>query len=59
MDEQLKWDPMDFNNLTNISIPASDLWRPDLVLFNKLVSLIFRSHPFYSIAFDYMHICMQ
>ncbi|CAF1068539.1 unnamed protein product [Rotaria sordida] len=35
IDEHLKWDPMDFNNITNISIPASDLWRPDLVLFNN------------------------
>ncbi|CAF4648713.1 unnamed protein product, partial [Rotaria sp. Silwood1] len=35
IDEHLKWDPMNFNNLTNISIPASELWRPDLVLFNN------------------------
>ena len=32
---------MDFNNMTNISIPASDLWRPDVVLFNKLVVFVF------------------
>jgi len=30
---------LEFNNLTNISIPATELWRPDLVLFNKLVLL--------------------
>ncbi|CAF3425142.1 unnamed protein product [Rotaria socialis] len=35
MDEHLKWDPLKFNNMTNISIPASELWRPDLVLFNN------------------------
>ncbi|CAF5028492.1 unnamed protein product, partial [Rotaria sp. Silwood1] len=35
IDEHLKWDPINFNNITNISIPASDLWRPDLVLFNN------------------------
>ncbi|CAF1470251.1 unnamed protein product [Adineta steineri] len=35
MDEQLKWNPVEFNDLTNISIPASELWRPDLVLFNN------------------------
>ncbi|CAF4483327.1 unnamed protein product, partial [Rotaria sp. Silwood2] len=35
IDEHLKWDPMNFNNITNISIPANELWRPDLVLFNN------------------------
>ncbi|CAF2028460.1 unnamed protein product [Rotaria magnacalcarata] len=35
MDEHLKWDPIHFNNITNISLPASAIWRPDLALFNN------------------------
>ncbi|CAF3536330.1 unnamed protein product [Rotaria socialis] len=35
MDEHLKWDPIHFNNITNISLPASAIWRPDLALLNN------------------------
>ncbi|CAF1383687.1 unnamed protein product, partial [Didymodactylos carnosus] len=38
-DIHLSWNPEDFNNLTNMSIPAAELWKPDIVLFNKLVPL--------------------
>ena len=34
-DELLKWDPMDYGNITHIRIPCDEIWLPDIVLYNK------------------------
>lgn len=34
-DAALTWDPRDYGNITSIRIPIEQLWRPDLVLYNK------------------------
>ncbi|XP_033102308.1 neuronal acetylcholine receptor subunit alpha-3-like [Anneissia japonica] len=34
-DYRLKWDPLTYGNLTVIHVPVSDLWKPDLVLYNN------------------------
>ena len=34
-DNNLKWNPTDYGNIISINIPASDIWLPDTVLYNK------------------------
>lgn len=34
-DEFLKWDPLQFSNITKIRIPCHKIWLPDIVLYNK------------------------
>ena len=36
-DYQLQWDPADFGGITVIRILSENVWRPDIVLFNKSV----------------------
>ena len=36
-DEQLQWDPADYNNLTTLRIPCQSIWLPDIVLYNRCV----------------------
>ncbi|GAV02418.1 hypothetical protein RvY_12988 [Ramazzottius varieornatus] len=35
MDNNLKWNPADFGNITTIRIPSEKIWKPDLLLYNK------------------------
>ncbi|XP_064254094.1 5-hydroxytryptamine receptor 3A-like isoform X1 [Passer domesticus] len=37
-DEFLKWDPADFDNLTQISLPVESIWVPD-ILINEFVDV--------------------
>lgn len=37
-DQQLRWDPLDYGEVTAIRVPANKVWKPDIVLFNKLVT---------------------
>uniref|UniRef100_A0A1I8GIH3 Neur_chan_LBD domain-containing protein n=1 Tax=Macrostomum lignano TaxID=282301 RepID=A0A1I8GIH3_9PLAT len=34
-DEYLTWDPEDFNGTTNLHIPSSAIWTPDIVISNR------------------------
>lgn len=34
-DEYLKWDPEEFENLTQIHFGAQEIWRPDIQLYNN------------------------
>ncbi|XP_063068709.1 acetylcholine receptor subunit alpha-like [Engraulis encrasicolus] len=34
-DVNLKWDPSKYNGIKKIRIPCTDIWRPDLVLYNN------------------------
>ncbi|KAI0214555.1 Neuronal acetylcholine receptor subunit alpha-4 [Lamellibrachia satsuma] len=43
LDERLTWDPLDYNGLIVLRLPANKLWLPDIVLYNKLLS----SHPIF------------
>lgn len=36
VDEQLKWEPGDFENLTDIRLLGDQIWMPDLELYNRL-----------------------
>jgi len=36
-DYQLRWEPSEFGGITVIRVMASKVWKPDIVLFNKLV----------------------
>lgn len=38
-DAYLKWNKEDYDGLDVIHIPSNLVWRPDLVLYNKYVSL--------------------
>ena len=35
VDERISWDEADYNGLKKIRVPASKLWLPDIVLYNK------------------------
>ena len=34
-DEFLRWDPEDFQNLTWMALPSSEIWLPDIALINS------------------------
>ncbi|XP_048732388.1 acetylcholine receptor subunit alpha-like 1 isoform X2 [Ostrea edulis] len=34
-DKRLVWDPQDFGGIDMTQIPSSDLWKPDIVLYNN------------------------
>ncbi|NP_001079601.1 acetylcholine receptor subunit alpha-1-A precursor [Xenopus laevis] len=34
-DVHLKWDPEDYGGIKKVRIPSSDIWRPDIVLYNN------------------------
>ena len=34
-DQVLRWDPALFGGVTHIRLPATALWTPDIVLYNK------------------------
>ena len=34
-DYKLKWDPDEYGGITKLHVPAEDIWRPDLVLYNN------------------------
>lgn len=36
-DVNLQWNPDDYGGIKKIRIPSTDIWRPDLVLYNKYV----------------------
>lgn len=38
-DVNLLWNPDDYGGIKKIRIPSTDIWKPDLVLYNKYVSL--------------------
>lgn len=33
----LQWNPDDYGGIKKIRVPSTDIWRPDLVLYNKYV----------------------
>ena len=37
MDQRLHWDPQDFGGIKMTHIPSDELWRPDILLYNKYV----------------------
>lgn len=38
-DDRMRWNMSHYNNLKVLRIPASKLWLPDIVLYNKYVTL--------------------
>jgi len=34
-DVYLRWDPRDYGGVDHFYVPADDLWKPDIVLYNK------------------------
>lgn len=34
-DHKLQWDPQEYGGMTEIHVPADQIWLPDLVLYNK------------------------
>ncbi|XP_038073790.1 neuronal acetylcholine receptor subunit alpha-10-like [Patiria miniata] len=34
-DSNLQWNPPDFYNITQITLPSTDIWKPDIVLYNN------------------------
>jgi hypothetical protein len=37
IDERIRWDPNDYNQLRIFRMPANKLWLPDIVLYNRWV----------------------
>ena len=34
-DYKLKWNPADYGGVDMLNIPSENIWRPDIVLYNK------------------------
>ncbi|GMT09593.1 hypothetical protein PFISCL1PPCAC_890, partial [Pristionchus fissidentatus] len=34
-DETLKWDPSEFGGLTRVHVPATKIWKPDILVYNN------------------------
>ncbi|RCN50789.1 Neurotransmitter-gated ion-channel ligand binding domain protein [Ancylostoma caninum] len=48
-DFQLRWNPMDYGNISNLHVPSDRVWLPDIVLFNNAdgnYEVSFRSNVF-------------
>lgn len=48
-DFQLRWNPVDYGNITNLHVPSDRVWLPDIVLFNNAdgnYEVSFRSNAF-------------
>ena len=49
LDPKLTWDPRKYANITVIGVPYTDVWKPDVVLYNTLVdscSVYFKLNEF-------------
>ncbi|XP_065270258.1 neuronal acetylcholine receptor subunit alpha-4 [Emys orbicularis] len=51
-DYKLRWDPLEYENVTSIRIPSELIWRPDIVLYNNAdgdfaVTHLTKAHLFY------------
>jgi len=38
-DYKLRWKPSDYDNVTSIRVPSELIWVPDIVLYNKWVTI--------------------
>uniref|UniRef100_A0A452GNY4 Uncharacterized protein n=1 Tax=Gopherus agassizii TaxID=38772 RepID=A0A452GNY4_9SAUR len=51
-DYKLRWDPLEYENVTSIRIPSELIWRPDIVLYNNAdgdfaITHLTKAHLFY------------
>ena len=51
-DYKLTWNPEEYDNVTQLYVPAESIWHPDLVLYNKWVPTVmyplkYSLHPKY------------
>uniref|UniRef100_A0A1I7X354 Neur_chan_LBD domain-containing protein n=1 Tax=Heterorhabditis bacteriophora TaxID=37862 RepID=A0A1I7X354_HETBA len=47
-DYKLVWDPRNFDNLTKIHIPHEKIWKPDIILYNNTVVIIYSADSQYT-----------
>ncbi|XP_041060355.1 neuronal acetylcholine receptor subunit alpha-4-like [Carcharodon carcharias] len=52
-DFKLRWNPLEYGNVTSIRVPSELLWRPDIVLYNNAdgdfaITHLTKAHLFYS-----------
>ncbi|KAJ8305004.1 hypothetical protein KUTeg_018587 [Tegillarca granosa] len=38
-DKSLRWDPKEYGNLDILEVPISEIWTPDIVLFNNHINI--------------------
>ena len=38
MDVNLAWNESEYGNVQDVRIPPSSLWKPDILMYNRLVS---------------------
>jgi len=41
IDYKLRWDPTKYGGVKVLRIPHSTIWRPDVLLYNKYVVVVF------------------
>lgn len=34
-DYKLRWDPVEYDGIETLRVPAEKIWKPDIVLYNK------------------------
>lgn len=32
---KLRWDPLEYQNVTDLRHPAGSIWQPDILLYNR------------------------
>ncbi|KAE9549423.1 hypothetical protein FO519_007356, partial [Halicephalobus sp. NKZ332] len=51
-DYQLRWDPEEYGNITNIRFPTGQIWKPDVLLYNSVDSNFDSTYPTNMIAYN-------
>ncbi|VDO76715.1 unnamed protein product [Onchocerca flexuosa] len=56
-DTKLRWDPLEYENITDLRHPAGTIWQPDILLYNRyLILLLEFQHFFIKRRLIYSHI---
>ena len=54
-DVNLQWNPEDYGGIKKIRVPSTDIWRPDLVLYNKYVIGLYLIHVLWLFVFLFFY----
>lgn len=57
-DHRLKWEPSDYGGVEVLNIPSEELWKPDLVLYNKYVLYFHCWHMHFSTFYMQLPVCL-
>lgn len=59
IDQNLVWDPNEYDNITDIRIHPSKLWKPDIILYNSADSRFDTTYQVRFSMYSVHHICLK